>query len=156
MKIKLIKVKLFKMNQPDQVIQTQFAAANSIVYFNQLKRDATQQYSAQISLIATTTSYTIGSLSQQQQQQLSKQPIIESMELGFFTDSAHKHLTAKFDLDKKSQEYFDQTQLQQQYQNVYMTLPLFIVIIGILLNSSIVQKKLVSCQNFIEQKGLFV
>jgi len=148
-----VKVKLFKMNQPDQVIQTQFAAANSIVYFNQLKRDATQQYSAQISLIATTTSYTIGSLSQQQQQQLSKQPIIESMELGFFTDSAHKHLTAKFDLDKKSQEYFDQTQLQQQYQNVYMTLPLFIVIIGILLNSSIVQKKLVSCQNFIEQKG---
>jgi hypothetical protein len=141
------------MNQPDQVLQTQYAPANSVVYFNALPREPSQQYSAHISLLATSTNYLFASLTQQQQQQLSQQPTVESMELGFFADSAHKHLRAKFDLDKSAKEAHFHHANQQQYQNFYMTLPLFIVIAGILLNSSVVQKKLTACRSFIEQKG---
>lgn len=147
-----VKVKLFKTNKPDQVIQTQYSPANSVVYFNPLPRNPKQQYSIQVSLLATSTNYLFASITQQQQQQLAQQPVVESLEMGFLADSGHKHLQVRFDLDKKTQENFTHSH-QQQYQNVYMTLPLFVVIMGILLNSAIVQKKLMSCKNYIEQRG---
>lgn len=148
-----VKVKLFKMDQPDSIIQTQYAPANSIIYFNHLSRNPAQQYSVHVSLLASTVQYSFTTLTQQQQTQLAQLPVIESMELGFYSDSTHKHLKAKFDLDKRTQEYFDNEHGQQQYQNVYMTLPLFIVIVGILLNSKSVQKQLSSFKNYVEQNG---
>lgn len=148
-----VKVKLFKMDQPDSVIQTQMGTANSVQYFNQLPRNSKQQYSVQISLLASSTVYNFGSLTQQQQMQLNQLPVIESMELGFISDSAHKHLSAKFDFTKKNTDFFDQDHGKEQYQNFYMTLPLFIVIVGILLNSKSVQKQIASFRGYVEQRG---
>jgi len=75
------------------------------------------------------------------------------MELDFITDKPYKHLNAKFVLDKKNANYFDQDHRQHQYQNFYMTLPLFIVIVGILLNSKSVQKQITNLRTYIENGG---
>lgn len=147
-----VKVKLFKMNEPDSVIQTQYTSANSVIYFNQLARNPAQEYSIQLSLLATSAVYS-EPLTQSQQNQLSQQTVIESMELDFMTDRPHKHLSARFVLDKKNANYFDQDHRQEQYQNVYMTLPLFVVIIGVLLSLSSVQKQLTNLRSYIENGG---
>lgn len=151
-----VKVKLFKMNQPDSAIQTLYAPANAIVYLNSLKLNPKQQYSVQICLLATSAVYLMGSMSQQQQNQLSQLPVIESVEVGFLADNPHKHLSVNFNVGKKGESLFDLGHKQQQYQNFYMTLPLFIVIVGILLNSKSVQKQLYSCKNFVDSKGKIV
>lgn len=151
-----VRVKLFKTSQTSTVLQTQFALANSIVYFNSVPRDTSQQYSIQVELLsASTVSLLGGSLTNQQQQQLQQLPVIESVELSFYSDSAHKHLLVDFDLDKKNFAFgFDFK--QQQYQNFYFTLPLFILVIGLFLNSKRVQIYLQQIYSQIEQKGGFV
>ena len=147
-----VKVKLFKMNQPESVVQTQFAVANSVIYFNPIPRDSNQQYSVQISLLASSSVSLFGTINQQQQLQLQQQPVIDSVELGFYANSAHKHLAVSF--DKKNQENsFFEGYKKEQYQNFYMTLPLFILIVGVLLNSKKVQQQLYWLKNFIQQKG---
>lgn len=95
------RVKLFRTNQPEVIIQTQYAPANSIVYFNSLPREENQQYSIQVELLMPSTVSIFGTLNQHQQTQLSQQPVIERTESSFYADSAHKHLVARFVLDKK-------------------------------------------------------
>jgi len=151
-----VRVKLFKTNQPNSVIQTQFALANSVIYFNSLPREASQQYSVQVELLAASTVYQSGSLTHQQQLHLQQQPVIESVELSFYADAAHKHLAANFDLDKKNYNGFGFDLKQQQYQNFYFTLPLFILVIGLFLNTKKVQQYLVQFYNHVEQRGGFV
>ena len=138
-----VRVKLFKTNQPDSILQTQFVPANSVAYFNSLPRtNQIEQYSIQVELLLSSTVSLFGSVNQQQQAQLQQQPVIQKTELSFYSDSAHKHLSVSFDLDanKNSNQAYDMR--QQQYQNFYFTLPLFILIIGLLLNSSKVKQQL--------------
>lgn len=149
-----VKVRVFKMDRPDSVLQTIYAPANAVVYLNQLQRNVKQQYSVHVSLLATTNVYSFVSLTQAQQNQLNQLPVVEGMEVGFVADCIHKHLNVLFDLSQKGEAYFEQEAFgQEQYQNVYMTLPLFIVIMGILLNSKSVRKQLFLFRDYVNQKG---
>lgn len=147
------RVKLVRTTQPNMVIQTQYAPANSIVYFNPLTRDQTQQYSIQVELLMPSTVSIFGTLNQHQQNQLQQLQVIDRTEASFYTDSAHKHLSARFDLDKKKESSNAYDIKQQQYQNFYFTLPLFILIVGLILNSSKAQQNLSNIRNSIQQKG---
>ena len=149
-----VKVRVFKMDQPDSVLQVLYAPANSVLYLNQLPRNSKQQYSVHVSLLATSNVYSFAALTQAQQSQLSQLPVAESVEMGFFADSVYKHLDVRLDLSQKGEGYFERQELgKEQYQNVYMTLPLFIVIVGILLNSKSVRKQLFLFRDFVNQKG---
>jgi hypothetical protein len=151
-----VKVKLFKTNQPNSVLQTQFWPANSMVYFNNLPRESMQQYSIQVELLSPSSVSLFGTITQQQQSVLQQQPVIESVELSFYADSAHKQLVANFDMDKKNYNGFGFDFKQQQYQNFYFTLPLFILMIGLVLNSRRVQQYLQQSYSYVEHKGGFV
>ena len=105
------------MNQPDSAIQTSYAPANAIVYFNSLPRNPNQQYSVQICLLATSEVFSMGSMTQQQQNKLSHLPVIEIVEVGFLADNPHKHLSASFNVGKKGENFFDLGHKQQQYQH---------------------------------------
>ena len=149
-----VKVKMFKTSEPDSVLQTLFAPASSMVYFNALPRQSAQHYSVQVSLLAPTTFTASASLTNQQQSQLNQQPVLETTELGFYADAAHKHLVVNFDKDNSKNFSFDFK--QQQYQNVYFTLPLAILLIGLLLNSTKVQQSLLGFKAYVDQRGGFV
>jgi hypothetical protein len=148
------RLKLFKTNQPESILQTQYVIANSVAYFNPFSRDANEQYSVQIELLAPHTfSAPSGLLTQQQQSQLQQHPVLQRTELSFYADSAHKHLSANFLYDRKKLSSYQSYDKQQQYQNVYFTLPLFILIVGLLLNSKKVQFYLNTVRVFVQQRG---
>ena len=77
------------------------------------------------------------------------------MELNFYVDesTAHKHLIAKFDFDKKKSDAYTYDLKQQQYQNVYFTLPLFVLIVSLLLNSQKLQQRFNSLRNSVHLSG---
>ncbi len=81
--------------------------------------------------------------------------MLDRVELSFNVDesTAHKHLVAKFDFDKNKSDAYTYDLKQQQYQNVYFTLPIFVLIVGLLLNSKKVQQRLVVFRNGVQQSG---
>ena len=150
-----VRIKLFKTNQPDSIIQTQYVIANSMAYFNQLPRDSNEQYSVLVELLvpSSLSSLSSGVINSQQINQLQQQPVLQRTELSFFADKAHKHLVANFTFDRKKLNNYAIDSKQQQYQNVYFTLPLFILIIGLLLNSKKVQLYINNLRAYIQQRG---
>lgn len=137
-----IKLKLFKLNQPDLAIQTFFVPVNTVIYLNRLIRD-NQHYLLQCDLLAATSiqnpllsssnSKSLSQQNQQQQQAYQQAPTIDKQEIIFQTDKLFKHLNVKFDLDQKKiptggGSNFFYLNEQQQYQNIYFTLPLFLIV----------------------------
>jgi hypothetical protein len=86
---------------------------------------------------------------------LYKKPVLDRVELSFNADerTAHKHLVAKFDFDKKKSDAYASDLKQQQYQNFYFTLPIFLLIVGLLLNSQRVQQRMAVLRSQIQQSG---
>jgi hypothetical protein len=149
-----VRIKLFKTNQPETILQTQILHASSIFYFNSVNIDDLQQYSVLVELYASSLS--TFTLSQQQQAQLQQQSVVEKTEISFYADSIHKHLNAQFDMEKKRNQFFGFDLKQQQYQNFYFTLPLFILIVGLVINSTKVQSSLNVLMNSINSNGGFI
>ena len=138
-----VRIKLFKTNQPETILQTQLVPANSVAYFNSLPRTKQiEQYSIQVELLAPSSTISpFGTLSQQQQASMHQQPIIQKTELSFYSDSSHKHLSVSFDLDTKNgNSFFDMR--HQQYQTFYWTVPIFLIAIVLVFNWRIVLTKL--------------
>ena len=72
------RVKLFKTNQPNHVLQTLYTSANSIAYLNYLPREkagSQQQYTMQVDLLMQSSVSPFAALTQQQQSQLQQQVI---------------------------------------------------------------------------------
>ena len=134
-----IRIKLFKLAQPDSIIQTFIIPSNSIYYLSRLTRD-NQQYLLQAELLTPTALVSTMSAQQQQQQQQQQVTILDRDEIIFQTDKLFKPLVINFDLNVKKQSssassssssgtYFDAN--GQQYQTIYFTLPLFLIILTI-------------------------
>jgi hypothetical protein len=136
-----IRIKLFKLAQPDSIIQTFIIPSNSIYYLSRLPRD-NQQYLLQAELLTPTALVSSMSAQQQQQQQQQQVTILDRDEIIFQTDRLFKQLVINFDLNIKkhssssssssssfSGTYFDAN--GQQYQTIYFTLPLFLIILTI-------------------------
>lgn len=149
-----VRLRLFKTNQPEVVIQTIYAPANTVAYFNGLLRDQAQQYAVQIDLLLSSGLSLSSTLNQQQIMQLQQQPVMQKTELSFYADSAHKHLQVSFVLDSRKNANLELG--QQQYQNFYFTLPLFVLVVGLLLNSKLVKGHLNNFYGLVQQRGGFV
>jgi hypothetical protein len=70
------RIKLFKVNQPDRIIQTMYTPANSIAYLNYLPRGLSgqpEQYSVLVELLMQSSISPYTALTQQQQAQLAAQ-----------------------------------------------------------------------------------
>ena len=132
-----IRLKLFKLNQPDSVIQTFIIPSNSIFYLSRLPRD-NQQFILQAELLTPTALVSAMSAQQQQQQQQQQVTVLDRDEIIFQADKLFKQLVFNFDLSVKkhssfsssSGAYFDAN--GQQYQTIYFTLPLFLMILTII------------------------
>ncbi len=151
-----VRVKLFKTIQPDYILQTQYTLANSILYLNSLSRD-NGQYTTLVELLPPTLfswTSTSSSLTQAQISQLNQLQAIQRVEFNFLAENLHKHLSVSFDYDKKSETSFDLR--QNQYQNVYSTVPLFILVIALVLNWKVVQERLLVLNSLIKQNGGFL
>ena len=149
-----VRLRLFKANQPEAVIQTIYAPANTVAYFNGLPRDRAQQYAVQIDLLLASGLSLSSALNQQQVAQLQQQPVMQKTELSFYADRAHKHLQVGFALDGRKSANLELG--QRQYQNFYFTLPLFVLVVGLLLNSKLVKGHLNSFYGLVQQRGGFV
>ncbi|RNA38965.1 nodal modulator 1-like [Brachionus plicatilis] len=147
-----VRVNLFKTNQPDQVIQSVLSPANSIVYMNPLTRDKTQ-YSLSIELLFPSTVSVFGNLNQHQINQLQQLPVLDHKEFSFFADKSHKHFSFEFkgEQELKSTDMFNLG--QEKYQNVYLTIPLFIILIFLVLNWTKIQSYFLNLNEKISEKG---
>jgi hypothetical protein len=147
------RVKLFKTSQPDYILQTQYTLVNSMLYLSSLSRD-NGQYTVLVELLPPNLfswSSTSNSLTQAQISQLNQLQAIQRVELTFLAENFHKHLSVSFDYDKKAEISFDLR--QNQYQNVYSTVPLFILVIALVLNWKTVQERLFGLNSLIKQNG---
>ncbi|CAF0810412.1 unnamed protein product [Brachionus calyciflorus] len=147
-----VRVKLFKTSQPDQIIQTVYSVVNSVVYLNSLPRDK-NQYSVLVELLLPSTVSVFGALNQAQILQLQQQPVVDKTELSFYADNSHRHLNLEFNNNQENEasDFFDLK--REQYQNVYFTLPLFIIIVSLVLNYKTVQTFLLNLRSQISQRG---
>ena len=123
-----IRIKLFKLSQPDSALQTFLLSSNSIFHLPRLARD-NKQYLIQAELLTPTAQVT-GISAQQQQQQLT---VLDRDEIVFQTDKLFKQLTINFDLNTKKQSSSSGSYIDgngQQYQTI--ALPLIIIILTII------------------------
>jgi hypothetical protein len=109
-----VKIKLFKINQPDTPIQIQTVQANTIINFSTVPRDPVQQYFIQVELLATTSI----------QQQAT---IIDKKEIHFGCDQLFKHLSLNFDLDKHANGNKSGMSIEQLKLTTSFTLPIFLI-----------------------------
>jgi hypothetical protein len=130
-----VRIKLYKLAHPDSILQSFIIPSNSIFYLPRLARD-NQQYLLQVELLTPTATVSAMSAQQQQQQQQQQVAVLDRDEVVFQTDKLFKQLVVNFDLNVKknsayasSGSYFDAH--GQQYQTIYFTLPLFLVILAI-------------------------
>jgi len=148
-----VRVKLFKTSQPDYILQTQYSLVNSMLYLNSLSRD-NGEYTVLVELLPPSVfswSSTSSSLTQAQISQLNQLHPVQRVELTFLAENLHQHLRVSFDYDKKTETSFDLR--QNQYQNVYSTVPLFVLVIALVLNWKTVRERVFGFNSLVKQSG---
>jgi hypothetical protein len=161
-----VRLRLFKTSQADSILQTLIVPANTVAYFNSLPLNsaaaAAEEYSVQVELLQSSslTPFQHGPLSQQQQLALQQQTVLQKTELSFYTDTttmSHKHLSVSFDEAlggfSKNNNNNRGKRDDDEYQTFYFTVPIFLIVIGILLNSNKVMQQLGNLNSILQQRG---
>ena len=150
-----VRINLFKTNQPNQILQTVYSPTNSIVYLNALNRDNTQ-YSLTVELLFPSIISVFGTLTQNQINQIQQLPVLDHREISFNTDKAHRHFNFEFKAEQELNTVDILNLRQERYQNVYLTLPLFIILIFLVMNWTKVQGYILNLNGRILEKSSLV